>query len=42
MENNSWQLQEAKSQFLRESPLGGSQLTIERDDSLPRDVGIEP
>jgi len=33
---------ESLSQFLRESPLGGSQLLIERDRSLPREVEIEP
>ena len=30
------------SQFLLASPLAGSELTIERDRDLPREVGIEP
>ena len=29
-------------QFILSSPLAGSELLIERDSSLPRDVGIEP
>jgi antitoxin Phd len=29
-------------QFLLESPLAGSELSIERDQSLPRKVDIEP
>jgi antitoxin Phd len=29
-------------QFLLESPLAGSELSIERDQSLPRKVEIEP
>jgi antitoxin Phd len=30
------------AQFLLASPLVGSELAIERDKSLPRDIGIEP
>jgi prevent-host-death family protein len=30
------------AQFLLASPLSGSKLTIERDKSLPRNIGIEP
>jgi antitoxin Phd len=29
------------AQFLLKSPLAGSELTIERDQELPREVGIE-
>jgi len=29
-------------QFLLASPLSGSELVMERDKSLPRDIGIEP
>ena len=29
-------------QFLLASPLPGSELVLERDKSLPRDIGIEP
>lgn len=30
------------SQFLLSSPLPGSELAIERDQSLPRDIDLEP
>ena len=30
------------SQFLLTSPLAGSELTVERDKDLPREIGIEP
>ena len=30
------------AQFLLSSPLAGSELEIERDKSLPREIGIEP
>jgi antitoxin Phd len=30
------------SQFLLSSPLAGSELAIERDQDLPREIGIEP
>ncbi len=30
------------SQFLLNSPLAGSELTIEREAELPREIGIEP
>lgn len=30
------------AQFLLDSPLSGSELSIERDRSLPRDINIEP
>ena len=30
------------SQFLLASPLAGSELTVERDRDLPREIGIEP
>ncbi len=30
------------SQFLLESPLAGSELVLERDQSLPRHIEIEP
>ncbi|MBI3976947.1 MAG: type II toxin-antitoxin system Phd/YefM family antitoxin [Chloroflexi bacterium] len=30
------------AQFLLSSPLAGSELVIERDRTLPRDVGVEP
>jgi antitoxin Phd len=30
------------ARFLLTSPLAGSELTIERDRDLPRDIGIEP
>lgn len=36
------QRSDSLSQFLLGSPLAGSELNIERDKSLPRDIGIEP
>jgi len=30
------------ARFLLDSPLAGSELTIERDKELPREIGIEP
>lgn len=33
---------ESLAEFLLSSPLAGSELEIDRDRSLPRDVGIEP
>ncbi|MGB9801025.1 MAG: type II toxin-antitoxin system Phd/YefM family antitoxin [Thermanaerothrix sp.] len=30
------------AQFLLQSPLAGSELTIERDQSLPREVDVQP
>jgi prevent-host-death family protein len=30
------------AQFLLNSPLASSELTIERDSDLPREIGIEP
>jgi antitoxin Phd len=30
------------SQFLLKSPLAGSELTIDRNKDLPREIGIEP
>ena len=30
------------ARFLLDSPLAGSELTIERDGELPREIGIEP
>jgi hypothetical protein len=30
------------AQFLLASPLAGSELTIDRDADLPREIGIEP